>query len=417
MGSTTIVRSEPPVPDCEHPVRPRREEVRAQLARILASPLFQHSKHYPGLLRYVVNEALEGRGGQLKERGLGVEVFGRDPDYDTNADPVVRTSACEVRKRIALYYHEAGRETEVRIDLASGSYAPEFRYAALGPIPLVVEQRPETPEPLSRLALVRDAALRRRISLVVAVLAVTILGFGAFEWRATPSAVESFWNPVWGSADSVIMAIGGTPARTDLSGTSGTADIGPSFRDVMRSDHMAFSDALTMARLTGLTREYGKKKLDIRRATAFSLTDLRKSPTILVGAFNNSWTMRLDHDLRFTFEWNEDSHTGRIRDRQDPSNVSWAHVPSLPYASVTRDFAVISRFLNPLTEKMVVVVAGMGRDGTIAAGEFVTEPRYLEMLASRAPKNWDRKNLQVLLATDIVNGTTGPPQILATYFW
>src|ERR1017187_6946582 len=80
MGSTTIVRSEPSVSAREEAIRPRREEVKAQLARLLASPLFQHSKHYPGFLRYVVNETLYGRGGFLKERALGTEVFGRDPD-------------------------------------------------------------------------------------------------------------------------------------------------------------------------------------------------------------------------------------------------------------------------------------------------------------------------------------------------
>src|ERR1035437_3365701 len=136
MGSTTIVRSHPLVTESELGIRPRGEEVRAQLARLLGSPLFQHSKHYPSLLRYVVNETLEGRGGHLKERALGVEVFGRDPDYDSNADPVVRTSACEVRKRIAQYYHEPGHEAEIRIDLPSGSYIAEFHFAALGPRPL-----------------------------------------------------------------------------------------------------------------------------------------------------------------------------------------------------------------------------------------------------------------------------------------
>jgi len=73
--------------------------------------------------------------------------------------------------------------------------------------------------------------------------------------------------------------------------------------------------------------------------------------------------------------------------------------------------------IDPLTEKMVVAVGGMGRDGTLAAGEFITEPRYLEMLASQAPKNWEKKNLQVVLATDVVRGNTGPPRILATHFW
>src|ERR1035441_8446022 len=117
------------------------------------------------------------------------------------------------------------------------------------------------------------------------------------------------------------------------------------------------------------------------------------------------------------YESNRQTHIGAIRDRQNPSNHSWIHDPGVPYSTVIQDYAVVSRFLNPLTEKMVVVVGGMGRDATIAAGEFVTDPRYLEMLASRAPRDWARKNLQVVLATDVVNGNTGPPRILATCFW
>src|ERR1035441_3528785 len=168
MGSTTIVRSEPLVSAREEAVRPRREEVREQLGRLLANPLFQHSKHYPGFLRYVVNETLEGRGGYLKERALGVEVFGRHPDYDSNADPVVRTSASEVRKRIAQYYHEPGRESELRIELTSGSYIPEFRYAASVQRPLAAEEPVTNAEPFAWL---REVG-RRKWVLVAAVSVV-----------------------------------------------------------------------------------------------------------------------------------------------------------------------------------------------------------------------------------------------------
>lgn len=369
MGGTTIVRSEPLVSDRDARNQPRREEVRAQLARLLASPLFHHSKHYPSLLRYVVNETLEGRGGHLKERALGVEVFGRHADYDTNADPVVRTSACEVRKRIAQYYHEAGHEDEVRIDLPAGSYVPEFRHALVRAIPVVVPV--ETPESVPSASL-WEVAQRQWKALALSA-AVILLAVGTAEMRGRPSAVESFWGPVWGQGESVLMGIGGSAAHSP-----GGLEAEPSFRDVMRGDTMAFSDALTMARLTGLTREYSKKKLDIRRATVFTLTDLRKEPVILVGAFNNYWTMRLNHNLRFTYEWNDQTHTGRIRDRDNPSAVNWIHDPNVPYSKLTQDFAVVSRFQDPLTEKMVVVVGGMGRDATIAAGEFVTDPRYLE---------------------------------------
>ena len=154
----------------------------------------------------------------------------------------------------------------------------------------------------------------------------------------------------------------------------------------------------------------------MRRSTAYTLTDFRNGPLILVGAFNNPWTMRLAGQLRFFYERRE-NHTGLIRDRQNPSNESWFHDPNIPYAKTAQDYAIVSRFVDALTERMVVVVGGMGRDGTLAAGEFVTDPRYLEMLARRAPKHWERKNLQVVLATDIVKGNTGPPRILKTWFW
>jgi hypothetical protein len=86
---------------------PRRQgpdgaAIREQLERILADPLFKHSKRYPNLLRYIVERTLDGATADLKERTLGVVVFGREPTYDTSADPIVRLTAGEIRKRIAV---------------------------------------------------------------------------------------------------------------------------------------------------------------------------------------------------------------------------------------------------------------------------------------------------------------------------
>jgi len=389
-------------------IQPHPEAVREQLARMLGSPLFRNSRHYPSLLRYVVEETLEGRVGHLKERELGVKVFGRDPTYDSNADPVVRTSACEVRKRIAQYYHEPGHETEIRIDLPAGSYLPDFRLPAARPpaaaaAPVQVEAEPAT--------VAARVAPRNWFHAAGVLAMVAILGIATFELRGSRSAVEEFWAPVWGSSDSVMLCLGGSFRLTQVS-----SDNGPTFQDVMRSDHVAFSDALTMARVTGLMREHGKKS-DIRRGTLLTLTDLRKLPVVLIGAFNNAWTMRLENQLRYVFEFDEEKRIGVIRDRDNPSKAEWRYTPDLTYSKITEDYAIVSRFVDPRTEKMVVVVAGMGRDGTLAAGEFVTEPRYLEKFAGKAPKGWERKNLQVVLATEVMNGNIGPPRILATYFW
>src|SRR5215831_17489006 len=106
-------------------LRESREHILDELRRMLESALFRRSKRCGMLLQYVVEETLEGRAENLKERAIGIAVFGRKPTYDTNEDPIVRTTAVEVRKRIAQYYHETGHDSEVQIELTSGSYVPQ----------------------------------------------------------------------------------------------------------------------------------------------------------------------------------------------------------------------------------------------------------------------------------------------------
>lgn len=414
MGGTTTVRSQPFIAECGEGTRPGSEEVRTQLARLLSNPLFLHSKHYPGLLRYVVTETLEGRSGHLKERALGMEVFGRGADYDTNADPVVRTSACAVRKRIAQYYGEPGHADEIRIDLPFGSYIPEFCYPLTVPPPIKLA---EPPSNTSLLDLVRDAIRRKRHPLAIAACLFALAAVsGAAYWFAIPTSVERFWKPVWQTAGPVMVALGAPPSSLPAYTVPAASEDGPSYGEFMSDDNLSFADALALSRITGVSSRYAKKKLDVRRSAAYTLTDLRNGPVILVGIFNNPWTLRLGTGLRYYCEWHADTHTGFILDRQNPANRSWRHDSNVSYSKITEGYALVSRFVDPLTEKLVVVVGGMGRDGTIAASEFVSDPHYLDMLNARA-KNWDKKNLQVVLATEIVKGNAGPPRILAVYAW
>src|SRR4051812_20070629 len=82
----------------------RTGHVLAELDRVLASPVFRASRRCRDLLRAVTEHTVAGDVDRLKERVLGVEVFGRPPDYDTSQDPVVRASAAEIRKKLAQYY-------------------------------------------------------------------------------------------------------------------------------------------------------------------------------------------------------------------------------------------------------------------------------------------------------------------------
>jgi len=92
-------------------------QVREQLQRLLGHPLFANSKRYPALLAYAVEQTLLGNASELKERSIGVEVFGRTPSYDANSDPVVRITAGEVRKRLTQYYYDPTHRCELIIEL------------------------------------------------------------------------------------------------------------------------------------------------------------------------------------------------------------------------------------------------------------------------------------------------------------
>src|SRR5256885_7602747 len=101
-------------------------EERAQVERLLADPLFSQSKRYGTFLRFVTERALGHNQEPLTERTLGIEIFGRSPNYDTEADPIVRVTASELRKRLAHYYEDPCHAGEIRVVIHKGSYAAEF---------------------------------------------------------------------------------------------------------------------------------------------------------------------------------------------------------------------------------------------------------------------------------------------------
>jgi hypothetical protein len=391
-----------------------RAAAREQLERILSSHLFRNSKRYPVLLRYVTECALDGRVDHMKERTLGVEVFHRALDYDTNLDPVVRTTAVEVRKRIAQYYQEPGHESELRICIAPGSYLPEFRIApektnektgdktGLEPLP---------PSPLARKPRAIFAA-----AVAAGIISITLLA--AVFWGrlgASPNtALERFWNPVWNSPMPVLMVIGRATRAQDTPGA--TPPSAPSsVLELMREEAVAFADATTLARLTGLMVAKGKP-FHIRRYTSAKFDDLRDGPAILIGAFNNDWTLKLSGQLRFRFE-RESQRASWVSDQNNPGQRQWLMNMELPYSSFQQDYAVISRVLDPTTGRLVVTAGGLSKYGTAAAGEFLTDPLYMKEITAHAPKDWDRGNIQIVISTRLMGESSGPPQIVATHFW
>lgn len=102
------------------------DEVRQTLENILSSKYFVHAPKKKGFLRLICDFYLSGRAHELNEYILGYDVFERDNAYDPSADPVVRVTAHEIRKKLELYYQHEGAADPVRLEIPPGSYQPIF---------------------------------------------------------------------------------------------------------------------------------------------------------------------------------------------------------------------------------------------------------------------------------------------------
>jgi hypothetical protein len=412
------------------------DALRKQLQRLLASDLFTTSKRYPNLLRYIVEETLAGKASQLKERTLGVEVFGRDPSYDTNLDPVVRTSAAQVRHRVTQYYAEAGHETEIRIELTPGSYVPQFRRpggnAAVVtelPLPEVVESPPvwneaiaAPPEPSRPILLERHRRLKR-YAFAAGALGLAVGAWFVLAHWLSPSAVTEYWGPVWDKSNAMVICVPGQFPKPDnptqTSGVALPAGRDPrtplTIKESLSLNSIKWPDASTLYMLVGFIQSHGQQ-YHVRREGDLPFSDLRTGPVVMVGGFNNQWLMRLTNRYRFSYQ-TDDKGVYWIHDAQNPSRKDWIVFSDRPYSTFDEDYGIISRVWDTETEHWVVVASGIAAYGTIAAGEFLTNPADLEMLAQHAPKGWERKNLQVLFATKVFNGNAGPPRIITVHIW
>src|SRR5205823_11686345 len=109
--------------------------IRQYLDRILASATFQQVDRLKRFISFIVSEAIAGRGDQLKEYVIGVQVFGKEQSFDPRTDPIVRVQARRLRARLVRYYREDGQNDEIVIDLPKGGYAPLFKRRAAGVAP------------------------------------------------------------------------------------------------------------------------------------------------------------------------------------------------------------------------------------------------------------------------------------------
>jgi hypothetical protein len=404
---------------CVHPVSEEEHLlIRNELAELLKSPHFSNSKRYPALLSYVVEKTLAGRSDELKERTLGIEVFHRPPDYDTTSDTVVRVAAGEVRKRLALIYHESEVEHGIQITLPAGSYVPEFfittsQETLVSPFPTgpALEQRYKRPEfgeltPASASIPSRIMWWKPAAALASIVLATALVALSVHLWAAArQTSADLFWQPIHASSNPAIICLGAMVRSTNTPSGMAMAE---------RQDDHPFTSMATAVVLSELSSLFSTNHTEyiVQPTSATTLTDMRERPVILIGAYDNEWTGRLQNDLRYRFA---PGPARQIYDAINPS-TTWTRPASLPLKQED-DFAIVARFHSTLTDNLIVLIAGIGKNGTEAAARFVTTPRYMNLLNQQQSKDWASKNVEVVLKVKVIDGENGAPSIEAVYVW
>jgi hypothetical protein len=395
-----------------------RDAIERQLERMLADRHFSHSRRFPAFLRFVVQKTLAGSTDQLKERTLGVEIFGRSPEYDTSSDPIVRVTAAEIRKRIAQYYQEKGRDGELRISLEAGSYIPQFYWAhGAQAVPAsVAAEWNGGHTPVSDAEEKSNRGLRQW--LIPAILIAVLVAAGLnFAWRSTQSSpVDFFWGPITSHGEPALFCV----ADQDQYNTVALRDAADPTRQTMIQDTVKaviIDDLNTIVKIAGILQSHGKK-YTLKGEGSTTLTDLRNGPTVFIGAFDNAWTLRVTQHLRFHFGNDPDFRRQWIADGNSTQPSKWMIERQEPVTTNNyREYGLVARFTDPTTGQLSVVAAGIGRGGTIAAGEFLTDPVYLAQLERISRTAEGKKNIEVVISTQIIDNQPGTPNIEATYFW
>ena len=397
-----------------------------QLERLLANPYFSHSRRFPSFLRFIVSQTLSGRTDLLKERTLGIEVFGKSANYDTANDPIVRVTAAEIRKRIAQYYQEPAHEHELRLSLPPGSYVPKFDppHSVRGEEPhsVLLSGHAETgsviviAEGLSERHTMPTAPARHRWTTPLLTSVVLVLmALGGWVWwqDSHSSALMEFWAPVLNSSDPVLFCIADQTQYTAIA-LRDAQD--PSKQQVLHDNLTAvvIDDLTPLVKIAGFLQS-NRKKYSMRGEGSTTLMDLRAGSTVFIGAYDNQWTLRLLKPLRFHFVNDESMMHFGIVDSESKAPTAWMVDRTQQIATNNyNDYAIVARFTDSTTGKLAVVAAGIGRGGTIAAGELLTDAAQLAPVLRAAG---DKRNIELVVSTPIIGGEPGPPRVEASYAW
>ena len=180
-----------------------------------------------------------------------------------------------------------------------------------------------------------------------------------------------------------------------------------------RSDMVHLSDVTSYGAMTQLLTDY-RHRFRTQGAADTTLEQLKEGPFLLIGGFNNLWTTRLTQQLRFRFV-TLPGGIKVVKDSLHPESL-WTLNTAVSALDSTRDYGLVSCFVDPTTGQYAMMAGGIGKSGTEAATDFLTDNKGLTRWLDKVPHG-AASNVQVVVATEVIEGKHGPPSVVAYHFW
>jgi hypothetical protein len=419
-------------------VAPHALALRAHVRQIVESPAFRNSKRSQDFLQFIVDRALESHFDELKERALGVELFGRAPTYDTGYDSIVRVTARDVRKRLTQFYAESGCDSGFRIELPPGSYIPEFRSIATG----LADAGHQVEKPLPNGSVMAAPNRRRKIILlgVLLGLGATALWFALQIWNQREPAADHVlpWSAL-GQQTKQIHVIFCDPDIVSIQRLMNysvslsdyanqhywpSAALTPEVQRVLqavsfRGASVAAVDAGIALRIADIARLGKRFVMDTHTARSLRLTDFKTDDSfVLLGSpRSNPWFELFQDQLDFSFEFDSVRKAEFVRNKHPRDGESPAYVPTAEGWQTGQAYAIVALVNNANQGGQVLLLAGSNAEATEAAGKFATNldlmPRTLRShgIDPRGPA----RRFEVLLRVSTMAGSPNTFEVVACH--
>ncbi len=390
------------------------DDQRWQLAlRIAGSGSMGRSRLLSDFLLYIVERSIQGRHGEITEQQIGVAVFGRAEDYNSNDDNIVRSYARKLRKRIDDYYAGEGSEETLRLEIPRGGYTPIFTdYISPSAIASLEEEAGDAPGSSKPTTIVPAIPVIPRFSFTPGMLLMLLLGIllgvGATllkQSRIFLSPAEAASHTLWaelfsGNRDTFIVPSDAglvimqrlvdrpVPLSNYVNGTYRTrlkADDLPNAAEILKLGNRRYTSVvdLDLAAHLAQLREVVPGRMLLRYARDLRMDDLRTVNAILIGSDeSNPWLQLFGPQLQLAFEYEPNSGrpSGFVNSSPRPGE-------SQLYSTTGREdrtFGIIAYRPNLTGTGHVLIVAGLNTAGTQAAAAFLLDPSSMMPTLERA---------------------------------